>query len=98
MVAAANRTSRGPPRVDIRRETIGAYLKAAGIPVRSPGGWGRTAPKPANEVITEPTPAKPANANEVITDFGAAVPIQPFARVFPLLWVAFGLRVQLTET
>ena len=53
--------------VHIRRETIGAYLKTAGIPVRSPRGWGRTAPKPANEVITDPTPAKPAN--EVI-DFG----------------------------
>ena len=36
----------------IRRETIGAYLRAAGIPVRSPGRWGRTTPKPANEVIT----------------------------------------------
>ena len=35
----------------------------------SPGGWGRTAPKPAKEVITDPTPAKPAI--EVITDFGA---------------------------
>ena len=54
----------------IRRETVGAYLRAAGIPVRSPGGWGRTTPpKPANEVITDPAPAKPAN--EVITDFGA---------------------------
>ena len=53
----------------IRRETVGAYLRAAGIPVRSPGGWGRTTPKPANEVITDPTPAKPAN--EVITEFGA---------------------------
>jgi hypothetical protein len=57
--------------VHIRRETIGAYLRAAGIAVRSPGGWGRTAPKPANEVITGPTPAKPAN--EVITDFGAGL-------------------------
>ena len=52
----------------IRRETIGAYLRAAGIPVRPAGGWGRTPPKPANEVITDP-PAKPAN--EVITDSGA---------------------------
>ena len=55
--------------VHIRRETIGAYLRAAGIPVGQPGGWGRRRPKPANEVITDPTPAKPAN--EVITDFGA---------------------------
>ena len=43
--------------VHIRRETISGYLKAAGIPVRLPGAWGRR------------TPAKPAN--EVITDFGA---------------------------
>jgi transposase len=40
--------------VHIRRETIGGYLRAAGIPVRQPGGWGRLAPaKPANEVITD---------------------------------------------
>ena len=44
----------------IRRETASAYLKAAGIAVRSPGGWGRRAPKPANEVITDSGPAKPA--------------------------------------
>jgi CxxC motif-containing protein (DUF1111 family) len=43
----------------IRRETASAYLKAAGIAVRSPGGWGRRAAKPANEAITDP---------EVITD------------------------------
>ena len=35
----------------IRRETASQYLKAAGIAVRSPGGWGRRAAKPANEVI-----------------------------------------------
>ena len=35
----------------VRRETAGAYLKAAGIAIRPPGGWGRRAPaKPANEV------------------------------------------------
>jgi transposase len=44
----------------IRRETASAYLKAAGIAVRSPGGWGRRAPKPANEVITDSGVAKPA--------------------------------------
>ena len=27
----------------VRRETASAYLKAAGIAVRSPGGWGRRA-------------------------------------------------------
>ena len=44
----------------IRRETASAYLKAAGIAVRPPGGWGRRGPKPANEVITDSGPAKPA--------------------------------------
>ncbi len=44
----------------IRRETAGAYLKAAGIAVRPPSGWGRHAPKPANEVITDSDAAKPA--------------------------------------
>ena len=40
--------------VHIRRETIGGYLRAAGIPVRRPGGWGRGVPaKPAIEVITD---------------------------------------------
>ena len=37
----------------MRRETASAYLKAAGVGVRPPGGWGRRAPaKPANEVTT----------------------------------------------
>jgi len=44
----------------IRRETASGYLKAAGIAVRPPGGWGRRGPKPANEVITDSGPAKPA--------------------------------------
>ncbi len=36
----------------VRRETASAYLKAAGITVRAPGGWGkrRPSPNPANEV------------------------------------------------
>jgi transposase len=71
----------------VRRETAGAYLKAAGIAVRPPGAWGRRAPaKPANEVTTDPSEAKPAHevtsgpadskpANEVTTDFGQ--PISP---------------------
>src|SRR6516165_8807171 len=38
----------------VRRETAGAYLKAAGIIVRVPGAWGRRAPaKPANEVTPD---------------------------------------------
>ncbi len=44
----------------VRRETAGAYLKAAGIAVRPPSGWGRCKPKPANEVITDSGAAKAA--------------------------------------
>src|ERR1019366_3623770 len=44
----------------IRRETASGHLKAAGIAVRSPGGWGRQAAKPANEVIPDSGAAKPA--------------------------------------
>src|SRR4051812_25282260 len=41
----------------IRRETAGAYLKAAGVAIRAPGGWGRRSPpKPANEVSPTPPP------------------------------------------
>jgi transposase len=46
--------------VHIRRETVAGYLRAVGIPVRPPGGWGRL------------DPAKPAI--EVITDFGTEFP------------------------
>ena len=45
----------------VRRETAGAYLKAAGIGVRPPGAWGRR------------PPAKPANANEVTTGFDVII-------------------------
>jgi transposase len=38
----------------IRRETAAGYLRAAGIGIRRPGGWGRSEPaKPAIEVITD---------------------------------------------
>ncbi len=37
----------------IRRETASGYLKAAGIPIREPGGWGHHSPKPAIEVSTD---------------------------------------------
>ena len=57
----------------VRRETAGNYLKAAGIGVRPPGGWGRRGPaKPAIEVITDAEPSKPAI--EVITDSGPSKP------------------------
>jgi len=51
----------------VRRETAAGYLKAAGIAIRAPGGWGRRKAKPANGVTTGPEPAKPANAAEVTT-------------------------------
>jgi transposase len=40
----------------VRRETGSAYLKAAGIAVRTPGAWGRRPAKPANEVTTGSQP------------------------------------------
>src|SRR5438128_7014608 len=46
----------------VRRETAGAYLKAAGIGVRPPRAWGRRPPaKPANEVTTGSDATKPTN-------------------------------------
>ena len=55
----------------VRRETAGAYLKAAGIAVRGPGGWGRRSPAaPAIESIAKP-------ANEVTTDPGEQTPEKP---------------------
>jgi len=54
----------------VRRETAGAYLKAAGVAVRPPGRWGHPPAKPAIEVSTDP--AKPAS--QVSTDFGVGVP------------------------
>jgi transposase len=38
----------------VRRETAGAYLKAAGLAVRPPGRWGHPPANPANEVSTDP--------------------------------------------
>jgi len=50
----------------IRRETAADYLRAAGIGLRPPGGWGRSAPaKPANEVTPDSPAAKPASPAEV---------------------------------
>src|SRR6516164_1761187 len=51
----------------VRRETAADYLRAAGIAVRPPGVWGRTAlAKPANEV-TPDLPPKPASATDQVT-------------------------------
>jgi transposase len=38
----------------VRRETAGAYLKAAGLAVRPPGRWGHPAANPAKEVSADP--------------------------------------------
>ena len=56
----------------VRRETVSAYLKAAGIAVRGPGRWGRATPTPTHTPPTDWTAAKPAN--EVITDSGEKTP------------------------
>ena len=65
----------------VRRETAGAYLKAAGIAVRLPGGWGRRAPaNPANKVTPDSGSVIPRDglatakpANEVTPDFGQQI-------------------------
>src|SRR5260370_17632131 len=59
----------------VRRETAGAYLKAAGIPGRPAGGWGRRqAAKIADETIPESGDSK--TANEGITDFYGDFPVK----------------------
>ena len=58
----------------VRRETAAEYLRAAGIGLRPPGGWGRSAPaKPANEVTPDPQPPKPADRATAVTPDSAAV-------------------------
>jgi hypothetical protein len=68
----------------IRRETAAEYLKATGIAIRPPRGWGKMPPaKPANEVTADSEPAifaKPAN--QVTTDSGgAASTCEPYREV-----------------
>ena len=69
----------------VRRETAATYLKAAGIPLRPPGAWGKRAPpKPANTVTTDSGPNSPTEqtakpANTVTTDPAAsASACQPY--------------------
>ncbi len=46
----------------VRRETAAGYLRAAGIPLRPPRGWGRQRAKPANGVPPDlGADSKPAN-------------------------------------
>lgn len=47
----------------VRRETAGAYLKAAGVAVRPPGRWGHPVAKPAIEVSTDSGADPPGISN-----------------------------------
>src|SRR5438132_2192979 len=47
----------------VRRETAGAYLKAAGLAVRPPGRWGHPPANPAKAVSTDPGPITPGLAD-----------------------------------
>jgi transposase len=65
--------------VHIRRETVSTYLKAAGIPVRPPGGWGRAHPKPAIEVSTDSGHENgPAGENRTRASTSSASACEPF--------------------
>ena len=63
----------------VRRETAGAYLKAAGIALHPPGWRRRSNSKPAILVATDSEAAKPAIAEGVATDF-----IRPFLEKTPI--------------
>ena len=41
----------------VRRETVGAYLKAAGLAVRPPGRWGHPPANPAQRGVHRPPDA-----------------------------------------
>ena len=58
--------------IGVRRETISAYLRAAGIAMREPRGQHIPARPASREegMITDPAEAKPASLDEVITDSG----------------------------
>ena len=75
----------------VRRETAGAYLKAAGIAVHPPG-WRRSKSKPAIGVATD-SDSKPAIETEgVATDF-----IRPFSEKTPIALPASTLSESLCE-
>src|SRR5690349_3855223 len=63
----------------VRRETAGAYLKAAGIAIHLPGWRRRSTSKPAIQVATDSDGSKPANSAVVTTDF-----IRPFSQKTPI--------------
>ena len=63
----------------VRRETVSAYLKQAGLPVRAPRT--RSPPKPASagQLSTDPDTPKPASPSQLSTDLGAPEPASPAA-------------------
>jgi transposase len=63
----------------VRRETVGAYLRAAGIPVRGRGRPSEDQAKPAitGGVSTDSAPANPAISVGVSTDSGSKPAISP---------------------
>lgn len=69
----------------VRRETVGAYLRSAGLPVRARGGrpsvWPPANPATTPEVSTDPVPSNPATSGGVSTDPAAPVPGGPGARL-----------------
>ena len=71
---ALGRLGWSPRRIEqstgVRRETASEYLCSAGIPLRSPGGWGHHGPaKPAIEVTTDSDQASaPKPAIRVTTE------------------------------
>ena len=54
----------------VRRETAGAYLKAAGLTVQPPGRWGHPTAKPAIEVSTDSSAHPPG----ISSSLSAAAP------------------------
>ena len=60
----------------VRRETISGYLKAAGIPVRSPRTRRRPPPNPARQVSTDPgsNPARQVSTDSELRSAAGSVP------------------------
>lgn len=56
----------------VHRETVTAYLRAAGLPVRPSGRWGHAPPKPAIEVSTDLVAGSPTAGSPVVTRRGTS--------------------------
>ena len=68
----------------VRRETASAYLKAAGLAVRSPGRWGHPAANPAIEVSTDPGARLPGLATPPPGRAPAASACEPYRELIAL--------------